>query len=137
MSLCLYLFAKIKFFFFSWAITDKYPTVRSLLMAFGANGSDETKEKLLAGIPYVRAHHMFSRILNFLFTYDWFFREKNCLFDRNGILLPKLFFGNSRLKAKNLQNNFWSLEQFIQIVKGQNNVRNRIIFNLFLDVSQI
>ena len=62
------------FYFFSWAITDKYPTVRSLLMAFGAIGSDEAKEKLLAGIPYDNGTKKIpaavSKIISYLFNDD-------------------------------------------------------------------
>ena len=36
--------------------------------------------------PYVRTHHMFTRILNFLFVISW----------KNGILLPKLFWPTVR-----------------------------------------
>ena len=65
---------KYFFSFFSWAITDKYPTVRSLLMAFGANGSDEAKEKLLAGIPYDNGTKKIpaavSKIISYLFNDD-------------------------------------------------------------------
>ena len=40
----------------------------------------------------VRAHHMFSRILNFLFV-NWFFWEKkNCLFDKNHDFICILIF---------------------------------------------
>ena len=74
MSLCLLPVCQNKFSFFSWAITDKYPTVRSLLMAFGANGSDEAKEKLLAGIPYDNGTKKIpaavSKIISYLFNDD-------------------------------------------------------------------
>ena len=63
-----------KFSFFSWAITDKYPTVRSLLMAFGAIVSEEAKEKLLAGIPYDNGTKKIpaavSKIISYLFNDD-------------------------------------------------------------------
>ena len=71
--------------------------------------------------------------------------------DRTGILFPKLFWptvekncysyqekkmkfeAESREFAKRLR----SLEQFIQTVKGQYKFWNRMLFNLFLEISQI
>ena len=43
------------------------------------SGSEEEEEK---EPDFVRAHHMFSRILNFLFVIV-FSRKKSCLFDQN------------------------------------------------------
>ena len=58
-----------------------------------------------------------------------------CFQCNNGILLPKLFwptvrkiFANSRPSALNFKKLSWSLEQFIQTVKGQNNFVNKIPF---------
>ena len=49
------------------------------------SGSEEEKEP-----DFVRAHHMFSRILNFLFVIVYS-RKKASFLYKNGILLPKLF----------------------------------------------
>jgi hypothetical protein len=46
----------------------------------GESGSEEEEEEKEP--DFVRAHHMFSRILNYLFI---------VVFSRNGILLPELF----------------------------------------------
>ena len=57
-------------------------------------------------------------------------------FEKKNVLVIKNNFWNSRLKAENLQN-FWDHYIFILTVKGQYNFWNRILFNLFLEVSQI
>ena len=43
----------------------------------------EDVQEGLTDDDYVRAHHMFSRILNFLFIIEFFFPDKNCLSDEN------------------------------------------------------
>ena len=59
---------------------------------------------------YVRTHHMFSRILNFLFVIvfsreEWYFVTKIVLTycEKKIVLVIEKNFGNSRLKTENLK----------------------------------
>ena len=56
--------------------------------------------------------------------------RKNCFSDREKLLKFEPEGGEFAKFSR-------SLEQFIQTVKGQKNFGNRILFNLFLEVSHI
>ena len=67
-------FKKFDFFSFSWAITEKYPTIRTLSTAYEECNSDAEKENLLAGLPYEentkKVPLSVSKIICFMFNDD-------------------------------------------------------------------
>ena len=84
---------------------------------------------------------------------SWLWQQRSIFFPLliSGILLPKLFWPTVRkncssdwekhlkfeAEGREFAKILRSLEQFIQTVKGQKNFGNRILFNLFLEVSHI
>ena len=111
---------------------------------------DLKKDRVLVSM-LENSHFLFSGA-HFMFPEKHFPREasaKSIEYCNNGSLLPKLFWTTVRKKCSSenllkfeaegweLENFLRSLEQFIRTVKGQTNFWNRILFNLFLEVSKI
>ena len=94
----------------------------------------------------VRMHN--AKFLQLWITY--FLIKTELQWTCNGILFLKLFCSVRKncssdwekiwkwnAESREFANFLRSLEQLIQVVKGQNNFWNRMFFNLFLEVSQI